>query len=52
MNPVYCSLTTDVSHDGRQRITASYVQVLFAIGRDPCTSDLHLERVGVRVNTK
>ena len=28
------------------------VKVLFAIGRDPCTSDLHLDRIGVRVNTK
>lgn len=42
---------TGLMNDGSE-VVDEYNTVLFAIGRDPCTSDLHLDRIGVRVNTK
>lgn len=42
---------TGVMNDGTE-VVEECNTVLFAIGRDPCTSDLHLDRVGVRLNTK
>jgi len=37
--------------DGKE-VTGEYNTVLFAVGRDPCTADLHLDAVGARVNSR
>lgn len=38
--------------DGHKTFTSEYNTVLFAIGRDPCTSNIGLDKVGVKLNPK
>lgn len=41
------------ARDGtKDNITGEYNTVLFAIGRDPCTNNIGLDKVGVQVNPK
>lgn len=42
---------TGVMDDGTE-VVDEYNTILLAVGRDPCTSELHLDRVGVQVQPK
>ena len=39
-------------NDNNEVIEEVFNTVLLAVGRDPCTSDLHLDKVGVKLNPK
>lgn len=44
-------VTASMAEDGTE-VVEEYNTVMMAVGRDPCTSELHLENVGVKVNPK
>ena len=39
-------------NENKEVVEETYNTVLLAVGRDPCTKDLNLDKVGVKINPK
>jgi len=45
-------LLVKYKNENNEVVEEVYNTVLLAVGRDPCTKDLHLDKVGVKLNPK